>query len=89
MGNFSVLGVMLAYGRAVGPMRRMGMNLYPPEIGARVHGALCELLAHGKIHPAVGRRIRMTDVAAALEDHAARRTTGRTVIDMSGAGVDR
>jgi NADPH2:quinone reductase len=84
IGNFSVLGVMLAYGRAVGPMRRMGMNLYPPEIGAKVHAALSELLAQGKIRPAIGRRIRMSDVAAALEDHEARRTIGRTVVDIAG-----
>jgi NADPH2:quinone reductase len=82
IGNFSVMGVMLAYGRPVGPMRRMGMNFYPLETGAQVHAALCELVAQGKIRPAIGRRIRMNDVAAALEDHAARRTIGRTVVDI-------
>jgi NADPH:quinone reductase len=82
IGNFSVLGVMLAYGRPVGPMRRMGMNFYPLETGAQVHAALCELVAQGKIRPAIGRRIRMNDVAAALEDHAARSTIGRTVVDI-------
>lgn len=84
IGNFSVLGVMLAYGRAVGPMRRMGLNFYPLETGAEVHAALCELLTQGKIRPAIGRRIRMQDVAAALEDHEARRTIGRTVVDIAG-----
>jgi NADPH:quinone reductase len=87
IGNFSVVGVMLAYGRSVGPMRRMGMNLFPSEIGAKVHGALCELLAQGRIRPAIGRRIHMGDVAAALEEHMARRTTGRTVVDISGAAA--
>jgi NADPH:quinone reductase len=84
IGNFSVLGVMLAYGRAVGPMRRLGMNLYSPEIGAKVHAELCELVAQGKIRPAIGRRVLMGEVAAALEDHAARRTSGRTVVDIAG-----
>jgi NADPH2:quinone reductase len=83
IGNFSVLGVMLAYGTAVGPMRRMGMNLYPPETGARVHAALCELLASGKIRALVARRIAMSEVAAALEDHLARRTHGRTVVELA------
>jgi NADPH:quinone reductase len=83
IGNFSVLGVMLAYGMPAGPMRRMGMNFFPPETGARVHGALRELLAQRKIHPAVARRIRMTEVAAVLEDHLARRTSGRTVVDIA------
>lgn len=85
MGNFSVLGVMLAYGRAVGPMRRMGLNLYPPETGVEVHTALCALVAQRKIRPVLGRRIGMTEVAAALEDHEARRTMGRTVVDLRGA----
>jgi NADPH2:quinone reductase len=85
IGNFSVLGVMLAYGRAVGPMRRMGMNVYPPEVGAQVHAALGALLAQGKIRPAVNRRVRMEEVAAVLEDHLARRTSGRTVVDILAA----
>jgi NADPH:quinone reductase len=85
IGNFSVLGVMLGYGSAVGPMRRMGMNLYPLETGAKVHAALCELVAQGKIRPAIGRRIRMDDVAAVLEEHEARRTSGRTVVEITAA----
>ncbi len=83
IGNFSVLGVMLAYGVPVGPMRRMGMNFFAPETGARVHGALRELLAAGRIHPRVARRIRMGEVATVLEDHLARRTSGRTVVDIA------
>jgi NADPH:quinone reductase len=83
IGNFSVLGVMLAYGMAVGPMRRMGMNLYPPATAAAVHAGLRGLLAQGKIRPAVGRRIAMSEVPAVLEEHLARRTIGRTVVDIS------
>ena len=83
IGNFSVLGVMLAYGVPVGPMRRMGMNFFPPETGARVHAALRELIAQGRIHPVVARRIRMEQVASVLEDHLARRTSGRTVVDVA------
>jgi len=83
MANFSVLGVMLAYGPSYAPLRRMGLNFYPPEIGRQVHAALCELLTAGKIRPEIGRRIRMDEVAAALEDHEARRTTGRTILDIA------
>lgn len=83
IGNFSVLGVMLAYGTAVGPMRRMGMNLYPPATAAAVHAALRGLLAQGKIRPALSRRIAMGEVAAVLEEHLARRTFGRTVVDIN------
>lgn len=85
IGNFSVLGVMLAYGAPVGPMRRMGMNPNPPEIGQQVHAALCDLVASGRIRPAIGRRIRMDAVGAALADHEGRRTSGRTVVDVAGS----
>ena len=82
MGNFSVLGVMLAYGPAVPQMRRMGMNFYPLATAAEVHGALLKLIAAGTIRPSIGRRIGMDEVAAALEDHEARRTRGRTVVEI-------
>jgi NADPH:quinone reductase len=84
IGNFSVLGVMLAYGMAVAPMRRMGLNLYPPATAAAVHAALRALLAQGKIRPTISRRIAMSDVSRVLEDHLARRTFGRTVVDING-----
>jgi NADPH2:quinone reductase len=61
------------------------MNFFPPETGARVHGALRELLSLRKIRPAVARRIRMEEVAAVLEDHLARRTSGRTVVVIAGS----
>jgi NADPH2:quinone reductase len=85
IGNFSVLGVMLSYSHAVGPMRKMGMNPFPPETGPRNHAALCELVAAGRIRPAIGRRIRMDEVAATLEDHEQRRTMGRTVVDVAAS----
>ncbi len=85
MANFSVLGVMLAYGRAVGPVRRMGLNFYPPETGAEVHAALCALITAGKIRPAIGGRISMTEVATALAEHEGRRTRGRTVVQIAPA----
>ena len=84
-GNFSVLGVLLAYGVPFLPMRRMGLNFFSPETGQQVHEALCALVAKGRIRPQVGRRIRMAEVAAALEDHEARRTTGRTIVDIAGS----
>ena len=76
---------MLSYSDPVGPMRRMGMNPFPPELGPQVHGALCALVTKGAIRPAIGRRIRMDEVAATLEDHEERRTSGRTVVDVAGS----
>jgi NADPH2:quinone reductase len=83
MGNFSVLGVLLAYGQSSRPMRRFGVSPNPPERGREVHAALRQLIARGLIRPFIGRRINLGQVAAALEDHEQRRTSGRTVVDLS------
>jgi NADPH2:quinone reductase len=83
MGNFSVVGVLLAYAEPNQLMRQFGLNLLGPEAGQQIHAALCELIAAGRVRPVVGRVIRMDEVGAALEDHAHRRTTGRTVVDLS------
>jgi NADPH2:quinone reductase len=85
MGNFSVLGVMLGYNEMPIEFRRFGVNTFPPDVGREVHGALLPLVATGAIRPVIGRRITMEEVAAALDDHEQRRTTGRTVVDLSRA----
>lgn len=82
MGNFSVLGVLAAYGELPLDFRRFGLNPFPAETGAAVHRALCDLVATGAIRPFVGRRITIDDVGAALEDHEQRRTVGRTVVRL-------
>lgn len=83
MGNFSVVGVLLSYMPASRPMKQFGVTPNPPERGAEVHAALRELVAAGTIRPYVGRRIGLGEVAAALDDHEHRRTSGRTVVDLS------
>lgn len=82
-GNFSVHGVMLSYNPPMPALRKFGLHPNPPELGPKVHGALCALVSAGTIRPYVGRRIGMSDVAQTLEDHAARRTSGRSVVDLS------
>jgi NADPH2:quinone reductase len=83
MGNFSVVGVLLAYMPESMGLRPFGLVPNPPERGAEIHAELCALLADGAIRPYVGRRIGLHEVAGALEDHEARRTSGRTVVDMA------
>jgi len=80
MGNFSILGVMLSYNEAPLALRRFGLNPYPPTLGREIHAELCSLVEAGTIRPVIGRRVSMNEVAGALEDHEARRTTGRTVV---------
>ena len=45
MGNFSVVGVILAYMDAPIEFRRFGVNPFPPSVGREVHDELLELVA--------------------------------------------
>lgn len=83
-GNFTVHGVVLAYLELPAELRRFGLNPWPPEIGPQVHAEVGALVAAGSLQPVIGRRIAMEQVADALEDHSARRTIGRTVVDIEG-----
>ncbi len=85
LGNFQVIGVLLAYSPGMPAMRKFGMNPFPPETGTEVHNALCALVTSGAIRPAIGRRITMDQVAATLEDHEQRKTHGRTVVDIANS----
>jgi NADPH2:quinone reductase len=81
IGNFSIVGVMLAWVDEVDPgMRRFGFNPFGREMADEVHKGLCDLLSFGAIKPYVGRRVSLDDAPAALADHAARRSVGRTVV---------
>jgi NADPH2:quinone reductase len=82
MGNFSVVGVMLAYAEPNELMKQFGLNMLGPAVGQQVHADLLELLADG-VRPVVGRVIGLDEVGAALDDHAARRTSGRTVVEVT------
>ena len=84
MGNFSVLGVILGYGELPADFRRFGLNMFGAEVGREVHAALLELVSAQSVRPVIGRTITMDEVAAALDDHEQRRTTGRTVVTVAG-----
>ena len=81
--NFSVVGVLLAYMEPMPMLRQMDLCPNPPAVGAEVHAALSALVSSGSIRPVVGRRITLDDVAAALDDHEHRRTSGRTVVEIA------
>jgi NADPH:quinone reductase len=82
MGNLTIMGVMMGYNDMPVEMRRFGINTFPPSVGREVHAALCELVTAGKIRPYIGRVIPMEEVAAALDDHDQRKTSGRTVVNV-------
>lgn len=84
-GNFSIVGVMLAYFDQLPPaIRRMGMNPFGRDVGEAVHADLLRLLRERKIRPVVGRRVSLAQAGRALEDHEQRKTTGRSVVMIDG-----
>lgn len=80
-GNFSVIGVMLAWGGPMPPaFRRMGFNIFGRDVADTVHGALLQLLASAKIHSVLSRSVPLEQAAAALTEQEQRTTIGRTVV---------
>jgi NADPH2:quinone reductase len=85
-GNFSVVGVMVAWVDNLPPfVRKMGINPFPRAVANDVHGDLMRLLEAGKIRPTLERRVTLEEAPAALEDHEARKTMGRTAVSIEDA----
>jgi NADPH2:quinone reductase len=85
IGNIDIVGVMLAWVEPVDPgMRRFGFNPFGRDVADEIHADLLRLAAEGKIHPYVGRRVTMEEAGRALDEHDARRSVGRTVVEISG-----
>jgi NADPH2:quinone reductase len=79
--NFSLVGVMAAYVNHVPlPLRKFGFNPFPRAVADEVHADLLRLLAEQRIRPTLERRVTLAEAPAALEDHAARLTRGRTAV---------
>jgi len=88
-GNFSVVGVMLAYLDARIPgLRDAGFSPFPREVGAQVHEELVRWQGAGRIRPIVGRRADFDSVREAYAELEARRTLGRTVIEVAADRVE-
>jgi NADPH2:quinone reductase len=51
-------------------------------VAEEVQGDLLRLAAEGKIRPTIGRRVTMGEAGRALDEHAARRSIGRTVVQV-------
>ena len=78
-GNFSVGGVLMAYGESPrgGPMR---VNVVPRAVGDAVQAHLVELLEAGRIRPLVGRVADYRELIDEYERMEARRTKARSVL---------
>jgi NADPH2:quinone reductase len=84
IGNIDLVCVMLGWAATVDPgMRRFGFNPFGRADGEAVHADLTAMVADGRISPYVGRTVSMEEAGAALDDHEARRSAGRTVVDVA------
>ncbi|MBW2312715.1 MAG: NADPH:quinone oxidoreductase family protein [Deltaproteobacteria bacterium] len=83
MGNFGLLGVLLAYSSDPAALKKLtGFNLTPRDVGEAVHRDLLEKLEAGVIRPIVGATRPFTELPEALEEMARRETLGRTVLRL-------
>lgn len=83
-GNFSLVGIMMAYLDASIPgLRDAGFSPWPREVGEGVHAELLRLLEEGRIRPVIGRRAGFDAVPEAYAELESRRTLGRSVIEVA------
>jgi NADPH2:quinone reductase len=84
IGNIDIVAVMVAWAESVDPgMRRFGFNPFGRGVADEIHADLLRMVAEGSIRPYVGRRVAMEDAGAALDEHEARRSLGRTVVEVA------
>jgi NADPH2:quinone reductase len=82
-GQFALAGVLLAYSHdPAGLKRTTGFNLFPRSVGEEVHARLLELLVAKRIRPIVGSVVSFDALPAGLEAMEARKTIGRTVVEL-------
>ena len=83
LGNIDIVCVMLGWATTVDPgMRRFGFNPFGRDVADEVHADLLAMVAGG-IRPFVGRRVTMEEAGRALDEHEARRSVGRTVVEIA------
>jgi NADPH:quinone reductase len=83
IGNIDIVAVMVAWADSVDPgMRRFGFNPFGRDVADEIHADLLRLAAAGAIRPAVGRRVSMEEAGRALDEHEARHSLGRTVVEV-------
>jgi NADPH2:quinone reductase len=88
IGNIDIVAVMLAWVDSIDPgMRRFGFNPFGRDVADEVHADLLRLADSGKIRPVLGRRVTMEEAGPALGEHEARRSLGRTVVEITRSGT--
>jgi NADPH2:quinone reductase len=79
-GNFSLVGVILAYGDPVAP--GSGFNPTPYSVAKQVHEHLVDLLRGGQLRPLVSKTVPFEQLPQALDEMESRATTGRVVVQI-------
>src|ERR1700722_14900267 len=83
IGNIDIVGVMVAWAESVDPgMRRFGFNPFGRDVADEIHGDLLRLVAEGGIGQYGGGRGAIGEAGRALDEHVARRSVGRTVVEI-------
>jgi NADPH:quinone reductase len=83
-GNFSLCGVCHAYAEDPREFKRAtGYNFPSHADGERVHTRILELIRQGQVRPIIGGEVAFTDLPAALQSMADRRTVGRVVVRVT------
>lgn len=83
IGNIDIVCVMLAWVAQIDPgMRRFGFNPFDRQAADEVHSDLLRLVAEGHLSPFIGQRVPMEAAGQALDEHEARRSLGRTVVEI-------
>lgn len=86
LGNLRLCGVLLAY--VDDPMAAMmkkgvGWNFPSSRLGAEITAKIVELILAKKVRPVIGSVVDFSQVPAAFEAMAAKKTVGRTVVLLS------
>ena len=87
IGNIDIVAVMVAWADAVDPgMRRFGFNPFGRDVADEIHADLLRLAWPGRSVPPSGGASPWTEAGRALDEHEARRSVGRTVVEIAVTG---
>ncbi len=82
-GNFSLVGVCLAYvDDPLAVKRAAGSNLASRTVGEELHAEILGLIADGRVRPLVGLDVPFAELPAALDAMERRQTVGRIVVRL-------
>ena len=80
-GNFSLVGVCLAYvDDPLAVKRAAGSNLASRTVGEELHAQILELITQGAVRPLVGLDVPFAELPMALDAMEQRQTVGRIVV---------